>query len=74
MVARSYLVLQALTLLKLARVSRNPRLAAFAADKAAKLQARLDETVDARATTPAIGNAAAPRTGTGVAVQKFAPS
>ena len=56
MVARAYLVAQALTLLKLARAARDPQAAACAADKAAKLQARLDEPPqDAPAGRPCAG-------------------
>ena len=44
MIGREYLVRQATTLLKLARLVKDPKLAAGLTQKAADLQARSDET------------------------------
>lgn len=44
MIGREYLARQATTLLKLARLVKDPKLAAGLANKAADLQARSDET------------------------------
>jgi hypothetical protein len=52
MIGRDYLARQASTLLKLARLTRDPKVAASFATKAADLQLRSDETPLAPDATP----------------------